>query len=169
MDQDTVALAEHLDWTDARARPAEDVLREDRLGCGPEIARGYLGDEARDVDARRAADDAGCRRVRPTALEAAVRLDEGLRRSQRRAKLASKVICEATHVRSVRRRIPGAIGVSPDTIAGNPRVFRNRLRRRAEAAVALAVVRSARRGGKPHTRSPPSTSSRSSTATSSAV
>ena len=52
------------------------------------IARGDGRDEARDVDVRRAADDARRWRLHPAALEAAIRLDDGRLRRQRRAKLA---------------------------------------------------------------------------------
>ena len=138
MDQDTVALAEHLDWTHARARPAENVLREDRLLLPrdrPRLSRR----RSADVDARRAADDAGCRRVRPTALEAAVRpmrasgAASGGRSSRARssAKLPMSEVCAGGSL--------GATGVSPDTIAGNPRVFRNRLRRCAGGGGGPAV------------------------------
>ena len=77
MDEDAVALAENLDRTDARTRAAEDVLGEDRARSGGRVARGDRGDEARDVDVRRAADDAWRGSVRAAALEAAVGFDDG--------------------------------------------------------------------------------------------
>ncbi len=88
MDQDTILLAEHLDRAHACARPAENVFGEDDP-CGSRvIVRGDSRDEARDVDVRRAANDAWRRRLQAAALEAAIRLDEGRLRRQRRAKLA---------------------------------------------------------------------------------
>ena len=113
MDQDAVPLAEHLDRTDARARPAEDVLGEDRPCRRSRVTCRDRGHEGRDVDARGAADDAWGGRVRSSTLEAAVRLDNCGSRAQRRAKLAGQLISEATHVRSVRRWTRGAIGVIP--------------------------------------------------------
>ena len=88
VDQNAILLAEHLDRADARAGPAEDVLGEDDPRGSRGIVRGDSRDEARDVDVRRAADDARRRRLHAAALEAAIRLDEGRFRRQRRAKLA---------------------------------------------------------------------------------
>jgi hypothetical protein len=70
------SLAEDLDGADAAARAAEQVLREDDSRRLVRVVRCERGDEPGNVDARRACDDArrGC--VRPTALEAAVGLDE---------------------------------------------------------------------------------------------
>ena len=51
----------------------------------------------RDVDVRRTADDARCGRVCPAALETAVGLDSRGFRTQRRPKLTSQLIDEATH------------------------------------------------------------------------
>ena len=77
VDEHAVALAEHLDRADARARAAEDVLGEDRRRCGARVAGGDRGDEARHVDAGGARRHARRRRVRAAALEAAVGLDHG--------------------------------------------------------------------------------------------
>ena len=136
MDQDTVALAEHLDWTHARARPAENVLREDRLGRGPEIARGYLERQR----GRRRPPGSRRRRVppQPTALEAAVRLmrASGAVSGGRSSRARSSAKPPMSEVCAGGSLAPSA---SAPTRLRETRVFRNRLRRRAEAAVALAV------------------------------
>ena len=56
--EDAVALAEHLDRADAGAGAAEDVLGEDRCRRGRRVACCDRCDEARDVDAGWAGDDA---------------------------------------------------------------------------------------------------------------
>ena len=84
MDEDAVALAENLDRAYARAGPTEHVLREDRLRCSFRITGRDGGDEAGNVDVRRASDGTRRRRVRAAAFEAAVRLDaSGLGRQWR--------------------------------------------------------------------------------------
>ena len=87
MDQHAVALAENLDRANARARPAEDVLGEDRRRGAGRVVVGDLRDEAGHVDAGGAADEAGSGCVRPAALEAAVGLDQSLGPGERRAEL----------------------------------------------------------------------------------
>ena len=77
MHEDAVALAEDFDRADARAGAAEDVLGEDRARGAGWIPGRDGGDEARHVDACRARDHARCGRLRPTALEATVGLDNG--------------------------------------------------------------------------------------------
>ena len=74
-EQDAGALAEHLDRADARAGGAEEVLGEDRARRLARRRR-ERRDEAGDVDVRRARDDARRRRVRRTAFEAAVGLEQ---------------------------------------------------------------------------------------------
>ena len=75
MDEDAIALAQNLDRAHARARAAEHVLGEDRLRRSFRVTGRERGDEAGDVDVRRASDDTRRRRVRATALEAPVGLD----------------------------------------------------------------------------------------------
>ena len=122
VDQHAILLAEHLDRADARAGPAEHVLGEDDP-CGRRgIPRGDGCDEARHVDPRRAADDTRRLRVRPTALETAVRLDDGGLRGQRRAKLAREVVHHRAHAGRVDRTRRAAIGVVPRRIAERPQL-----------------------------------------------
>ena len=88
MNQDAIALTQHLDRAHAGAGPTENVVGEDDPGGRRGIVHSEGGDESRDVDLGRAASDARRRRVHATTCQTAIRFGEGRTRRQRRAKLA---------------------------------------------------------------------------------
>jgi hypothetical protein len=71
-------LAQHLDGTDARAGPAEQVLFEDRRACGRRLVAGDRSDEGGHVNSRGTRGHAGGLRIRTAALQTAVRLRDRL-------------------------------------------------------------------------------------------
>ena len=106
------ALAKHFDRADARARPGEQVLAVDRAGGGQRVAGGQLANEARNVDVCRTRGRARRRCPWPAAVEAAVGLEQRLRRSERRAKLGE--VLENCHERSVAAPALHPIRANPD-------------------------------------------------------
>jgi hypothetical protein len=89
--EDARPLAQDLDRADAGAGRAQEVLGEDRGGRLLRRAAGDGGDERRDVDARRARHRARRLGVRPPAVEAALRLDDGLLVRERRHELLERI------------------------------------------------------------------------------
>src|SRR5439155_25496949 len=93
------ALAQQLGRADARARAAEEVLREDQLGGTRAVPLRNCADEAGNVYSGRAGERAR-RAGEPAAVEAAVGLDDGSAVVERRLQLLvqpSARLCNSGH------------------------------------------------------------------------
>ena len=141
MDEDAVALAEHLDRADARARAAEEVLGEDRCRGSGRVGGGDRGDEARHVDVGGARSRARRLRVGAAALEAAIGLDDGGLGRKRRAELTGDLVECLCHDASLGGRAAAGIGDSPEVACGKAAASRRRFSDVRAPATALPSKR----------------------------
>ena len=142
-----VALAEHLDRADPRARATEDVLGEDRRRRRGRIAGGDRRDEVGTSTPAGQAVSARRLRVRAAALEAAVGLDEGLLRRERRAELAREFVEHTVMSRVSRAAGAAAIGAAPPRRCGKAAPASRWYRRCLSRGLAVGSRRNRIRGG----------------------